>query len=115
MPIRSAMAAPGVREQHAVAGAAEQRDVRLGRVRRVDLVHLEVRSRRWLDGDRVGRVRLRRPRHIASRHALVEQQRRGANGGVGHETTLPDSLRLCVADAQRVGRARRGSSRRGAP
>ena len=102
-PIRSAMTAPRVREQHAVAGAAQQRDVRLRRVRRIDLVHLEVRSRRWLDGDRLGRIRLRRPRHIASRHTLVEQQRRGANGGVGHETTLPNSLCLCVTDAQRVG------------
>ncbi len=49
-----------------------------------------------------GRVGLRRPRHVAARHALVEQQRRGADRGVGHESPLPDALGFRFADAQRV-------------
>ena len=100
-PFRSAMTAARIREQDAVAGSAEQGHVRLFGMRRIDFVDRDTRRRRRLEsGD--GRVGLRRPRHVEARHALIEQQRRGADRCVGHESPLPYAFGFRFADAQRV-------------
>src|SRR4051812_7038650 len=69
--VGATMPATRVREEHAVASSAEQRHVRLGRIRRVDFMYLNVRSHR---GRIAGhwRVRLCGTRDVAPRHALVE-------------------------------------------
>ena len=88
---RAAVPAARVGEQHAVRLAAQQTDARLRGVGRVELALDGARA--WRTHERIRRrIGLRLTRGVATRHALVEQERSGAHGRVAQETTLPDAL-----------------------